>query len=525
MTSGPGEVLRNLVVVLGDQLDDRSAALEGIDPEVDLVWMCEARGEAEHVWSHRARIVVFLAAMRHFADRLRARGLRVRYRALDVEGDGDLVEALRADLEVLRPERLVVVEPGEWRLAEAINGLGGEGVAVEVRPDRHFLCSREEFSSWLAGRKAPRMEHFYRWMRRRTGYLMEAGEPVAGRWNFDEENRGSFGPDGPGLLRPPRVTAPDAVTAGVITMVEQLFADHPGSLESFDWPVTREDALAVLADFVEHRLPEFGTYQDAMASGVGWPETLLFHSRLSVALNLKLLDPREVCTAVLEAHLGGRAPLASVEGFVRQVIGWREYVRGLYWARMPEFAQENALGAHEPLPGFYWDAATEMNCLHQCVTETLEHGYAHHIQRLMVTGLFGLLLGVDAAALHRWYLAVYVDAVEWVELPNTIGMSQYADGGYLASKPYIASGKYLDRMSDYCGSCRFRPDAATGEDACPFTTLYWDFLGRHRERFAQHPRLALQVRNLDRKSAEELVAIRDRATALREELRRTGAHS
>lgn len=516
--------VRTLVVVLGDQLDHRSAAFEGFDPGADLVWMCEARGESELVWSHQARIAVFLTAMRHFAAELRAQGFPVRYRALDVEGDDDLVAALRADVELLRPERVVVVEPGEWRLEQELLALGG-AVPIQLLPDRHFLCSREEFAGWLSGRKAPRMEHFYRWIRRRTGYLMEDGEPVAGRWNFDEENRGSFGPDGPGMLRPPLDTAPDAITTEVLSLVGRLFADHPGSLASFDWAVTRADALAVLADFVEHRLAEFGTYQDAMASGVPWPETLLNHSRLSVALNLKLLDPREVCTAVLEAYVAGQAPLASVEGFVRQVIGWREYVRGLYWARMPAFAEENALAAHEPLPALYWDGATEMNCLHQAVTETLAHGYAHHIQRLMVTGLFGLLLGVDPAALHRWYLAVYVDAVEWVELPNTIGMSQYADGGYLASKPYIASGKYLDRMSDYCGGCRFNPDQATGDDACPFTTLYWDFLGRHRDRFAQHPRLALQVRNLDRKSTEELTAIRDRAASLREELRRTGARS
>ena len=512
---GPGEV-RNLVVVLGDQLNHDSAAFDGLDPATDLVWMCEARTESTAVWSHQARIAVFLAGMRHFAEDLRSAGVRLRYRALDVEEDDDLLAALEADLRDLRPARVVVVEAGEWRLTEGlVETVARAAVPLVVLPDRHFLCSREEFASWLTERSTPRMEHFYRWMRRRTGYLMEGAQPVSGRWNFDEENRGSFGPDGPGLLITPASFPPDEITRDVLALVQERFGDHPGSLSTFDWPVCRDDALAVLDDFVENRLADFGTYQDAMTSGVPWPETVLWHSRLSVALNLKLLDPREVCEAAIAAHASGTAPLPSVEGFVRQVLGWREYVRGIYWTQMPELAEANALEAHEPLPGFYWDAETDMTCLRRTITETLEHGFAHHIQRLMVTGLFGLLLGVDPHALHRWYLAVYVDAVEWVEMPNTIGMSQYADGGLLASKPYVATGKYLQRMSDYCGDCRFRPDRSTGTDACPFTTLYWDFLDRHLERFAAHPRMALQVRNLARKPSEEMAAIRQQAADLR----------
>lgn len=512
--------VRNLVVVLGDQLDADSAALAGFDPDVDLVWMCEAAAEATEVWSHQARIAVFLTAMRHFATDLRARGFRVRYRALDDHQHSEITEALAEDLAELAPQRVLLVEPGEWRLAEAFAALAAASpVEIELLPDGSFLCSRAEFEDWLEGRKGARMEHFYRWMRRRTGYLMAGGAPEGERWNFDESNRGSFGANGPGLLVAPRSFPPDPTTSEVLALVTRRFGDHPGSLDHFDWPVTRADALLALDDFVEHRLADFGTFQDAMASGLPWPETLLFHSRLSVALNLKLLGPDEVCEAAIAAYHAGRAGLPGVEGFVRQVIGWREYVRGLYWARMPAFAEANELGASEPLPALYWTAETDLNCLQQTVSETLRHGYAHHIQRLMVTGLFGLLVGVSPQELHRWYLAVYVDAVEWVELPNTIGMSQYADGGLLASKPYVATGRYIDRMSDYCGGCRYRPDRSVGEEACPFTTQYWDFLARHRERFAAHPRMALQIRNLDRLSDADLGAIREQAAQFRTALR------
>lgn len=515
--------LGSLVVVLGDQLSLDSPALRDFDPSCDQVWMCEAVEESTKVWSHQARIAIFLAAMRHFAAALRERGVPVHYRELGAHPETKLSEALASDLERFRPARIVLVEPGEWAIARTIAEVAATaGVPVEVRPDDHFLCSTEEFAGWLNGRKQPRMEHFYRWMRQRTGWLMEGTDPAGGKWNYDADNRESFKAEGPALPQPPLAFVPDPRTREVLELVAARFADHPGSLEHFDWPVTREQALAVLDDFVAQRLPSFGRYQDALWAEVPWPRTLLFHSRVSAALNLKLLDPREVCEAAIEAWQQGAAPLAAVEGFVRQILGWREYVRGLYWAGMPGFETANALEASEPLPDFYWTAETEYACLRSTIQETLDHGYAHHIQRLMVTGLFGLLLGVDPAALHRWYLAVYVDAVEWVELPNTIGMSQYADGGWLASKPYIASGKYLQRMSNYCRGCRFDPAVATGPDACPFTTLYWDFLARHEERFANHGRMKPQFLNLARKDGEEVASIRQAADDLRRELRSLG---
>jgi deoxyribodipyrimidine photolyase-related protein len=499
------EAVRHLVVVLGDQLDAKSAAFDGFDPACDLVWMAEVTRESEHVWSHPARIAVFLAAMRHFRNDLRARGWPVDYTELAASTLG--TELGRA-VATLGPRRVIVVEPGEWRVQEELRAAVPD---LEIRPNRHFLCSREEFATHAAGRRQLRMEFFYRPLRRRLGILMEDGGPAGGVWNFDSENRGRFGAQGPGTLRPPRAFPPDAVTREVLDLVAERFPQHPGSLAQFDWPVTPAAAEDALADFIEHRLPLFGRYQDAMWTEEPW----LYHSRLSAALNLALLDPRRVLAAAEEAYTAGHAPLEAVEGFVRQILGWREYVRGVYWQEMPGYLERNALGATLPLPGFYWTGDTEMACLRAVIGQTLEVGYAHHIQRLMVTGLYALLLGVDPRAVHEWYLAVYVDAVEWVELPNVLGMSQYADGGLLASKPYIASGRYIERMSNYCRGCPYDPGRATGETACPFTTLYWDFLGRHAPLLRRNPRMQMQLRNLERIGGAERAEIAERAASVR----------
>ncbi len=497
--------VRQLVVVLGDQLDPASAAFDGFDSQRDRVFMAEVSAESEHVWSHKARIALFLAAMRHFRDELRARGDRVEYVEL---ADSTLGAELAKAVETLRPERVVVVEPGEWRVREELRRAVPR---LEIRPDRHFLCSLEEFRAWAGRRRQLRMEFFYREMRKKSGVLMEDGRPAGGTWNFDDQNRGSFKSAGPGFIRPPLSFPPDSLSREVLDLVARRFASHPGSLERFDWPVTRAEARLALQDFLEHRLCSFGLYQDAMWAG----EPVLFHSRLSAAMNLKLLDPRDVLRGAEDAWKTGAAPIGSVEGFVRQVLGWREFVRGVYWLRMPEYLSENALGADRPLPPFYWTGETEMACLADVLRQTLDLGYAHHIQRLMMTGLYALLLGVRPEEVHRWYLAVYVDAVEWVELPNVIGMSQHADGGFMASKPYVATGKYVQRMGNHCRSCRFDPAKATGEEACPFTTLYWDFLARHRAFLAKNARMLLQLKNLDRLSAETLREIRLRAMSLR----------
>ncbi|MCS7273056.1 MAG: cryptochrome/photolyase family protein [Fimbriimonadales bacterium] len=505
--------VRNLVLVLGDQLDRRSTALEGFDPAQDAVWMAEVAEEATHVWSHKARIALFLSAMRHHRDWLRQQGYRVLYHALDdPANEGSFASELRRAVRQHQPQKLIVVEPGEWRVRQSLQRTAQQlGIPLEIRPDRHFLISVDEFKQHAAQRKQLRLEFFYREMRRRTGILMEGKQPLGGAWNYDAANRQSFGKQGPGLVPRPIGFTPDPITQEVIRLVESRFPNHPGSLRDFDWAVTPEDAERALNDFIENRLPLFGPYQDAMWTG----EPYLYHSRLSSAMNLKLLDPRVVIQKATDALAQGHAPLQSVEGFVRQILGWREYIRGVYWLYMPEYLEHNALNADANLPKFYWTGETDMNCLREVISQTLRYGFAHHIQRLMVTGLYALLLGVQPKQVHQWYLAIYVDAVEWVELPNVYGMSQFADGGLMASKPYVASGKYIQRMSNYCAGCRYKPDKAIGPDACPFTTLYWDFLMRHAATFENHPRLGQQVRNLRRLSELERSAIHQQAARLR----------
>jgi deoxyribodipyrimidine photolyase-related protein len=506
--------IRNLVVVLGDQLDLKSSAFDGFDSRHDLVWMAEVEGESTQVLSHKVRIAFFLSAMRHFAAEVKAHGLSLQYRALDATDNRGTIEAeLEAAMHKLRPEGIVVVEPGEWRIEQAIQTVCAETrIPLDIRPDRHFFCSRSEFAAWAEGHKQLRMEFFYREMRKRTGILMNKGQPEGGRWNFDIENRSSFGDVGPALLgAEARSFPPDRITRQVIDLINARFPNHPGSLADFNFPVSAADAKTALQDFVRHRLSRFGTYQDAM-----WTDQpVLFHSQLSGAMNLKLIDPRTVLMAVQDAYHRGRVELHSAEGYIRQVLGWREYIRGVYWTFMPKYVDGNALDAREKLPDFYWTGDTEMNCLRQALGQTLRYGYAHHIQRLMVTGLYALLFGVDPIEVHRWYLAIYWDAVEWVELPNTLGMSQFSDGGLMASKPYIASGKYIQRMSNYCQGCRFNPSEALGEQACPFTTLYWDFLIRHETMLKRNQRTALQARNLDRLVPEKRRDIRKLAADIR----------
>ncbi len=505
--------IRNLVLVLGDQLDLHSAAFDGFDSARDLVFMAEVAEESTHVPSHKVRTAFFLSAMRHFAAELHRQHHRVEYRKLDVkDNEGSLDNEWRRAVKKFRPERLIAVEPGEFRVERLLQSVAHQlQIELELRPDRHFFCSRQEFAAWAKGHKQLRMEFFYREMRKKTGILMENGEPIGDQWNFDVENRGSFGKSGPGGVPVPRAFPPDEITEEVIELVTKRFRDHPGSLDHFDLPVTAADARVALKDFITHRLPEFGMYQDAMWSG----EPVLYHAHLSATMNLKLLDPHTVLPAIQDAYHRGNAPLAAVEGFIRQILGWREYIRGVYWTHMPQYLQENALDANEDLPDFYWTGETDMNCLRNAVGQTLAHGYAHHIQRLMVTGLYSMLFGVKPVEIHKWYLAIYWDAVEWVELPNVFGMSQFADGGLMASKPYAATGKYISRMSNYCQGCRYKPDESVGDKACPFTTLYWDFLMKHEERLRHNPRMALQVKNLNRLSTAKKQGIREQAAAHR----------
>jgi len=505
---------RRIVLILGDQLGEDNPALAQANPGTDAVVMIETRGEAAHVPSHKQRIALFLAAMRHRARSLQEQGWKVDYVDLDA-GCPSLAEGLGAAISRHGATAVMTAEPGEWRVEQAVrSACAGAGIPLTVLDDPHFYLSRSDFAGWADGRKTLVMEHFYRYMRQRFDVLMENGQPVGGRWNFDRENRGAFGRQGPGSMTQPSRFAPDHVTRGAMASVERHFSSHPGSLQSFGWPVAPVHARLALADFIEHRLARFGERQDAMWSG----EPFLYHSLLSAALNLKLLDPRDCVQAAADALHDGIAPLAAVEGFVRQILGWREFVRGVYWLLMPGYAERNGLGANQPLPGFFWDADTDMNCLHQTIGQTLEHGYAHHIQRLMVTGNFAMLAGFDPVEVCDWYLGVYVDAVEWVELPNTLGMALHADGGVIGTKPYAASANYIRRMSNYCEGCRYRADRRVGDDACPFNFLYWDFLDRHQERFAANPRMRLALGNLQRIPETERQALRASASRFRSKL-------
>ena len=410
----------------------------------------------------------------------------------------------------------MVLEAGEWRMQQAIAAAcEAERVPLHWVDDTHFLCSRADFARWARGKRELRMEFFYREMRRRHRVLMDGDEPAGGQWNFDTDNRSPYPKrSGPGPIPPPAGFAPDELTQQVITLVEQHFPAHPGSLKHFRWPVTRAQALDALAVFIDTRLIQFGKYQDAM-----WTDTPTgWHSLLSAALNLHLLDPREVIAAAEQACQRGRVPLADAEGFIRQILGWREFIRGVYWLDMPAMRDANHYAHQRDLPRWFWTGKTGMACLRDCLRQTLDHAYAHHIQRLMVLGNFALLAQLSPQQVEDWFLAVYVDAIEWVELPNTAGMALHACGPRFTSKPYIASGAYIQRQSNYCQGCRYQPTTRTGDDACPFTTLYWHFIEQHQRELAASPRTALMVRNLEKFSDSERSSIRRRAAELLDDL-------
>jgi deoxyribodipyrimidine photolyase-related protein len=507
--------MSRLFLILGDQLHpDPHPLLSDFNPASDQLLMIEAGEESTHVWSHKARSALFLAAMRHRAAAFRAAGLPVNYLRLGEHPHARLGDAVQTWLSDGDFSALVMLEAGDYRVQESLYAAcAAAGKALLIRPDPHFLCSLDDFNAWAGDKVQLRMEYFYRWQRKRHRILMTGEEPVGGQWNFDADNRQSFGRQGPGLLPPPVRFAPDAITQSAIADVEHHFPDHPGETRHFAWAVTSSQAEEVLADFIRHRLPEFGRWQDAMWQG----EPFLWHSLLSSAMNLKLINPRRVIDATLTAYAAGHVPIAAAEGFIRQILGWREFVRGVYWRQMPLLASANQYDHQTPLPAWFWTGKTRAACLGSAIRQTLEHGYAHHIQRLMITGTFALIAGLEPRQVADWYLAVYVDAVDWVEEPNTLGMALNAWPG-MTSKPYCASGAYIKRMSNHCRDCPYRPEQRSGPAACPFTTFYWDFLIRHSRRFAGNPRMALTLKNLGRFSPEEIAAITQQAEALRSNL-------
>ena len=492
-----------LRLILGDQLSHDISALEGCDKSRDVILMCEVWDEATYVKHHKKKIAFLFSAMRHFAQELKADGYYVSYSALgDPDNAGSFKGEVQRALDEGGYQRIIVTHPGEYRVfKDMLEWEKAFGIEVEIREDTRFLCSIAEFESWAEGRKSLRMEYFYREMRKKNNVLMDGDKPVGGEWNYDSENRK---PPKEGLAVPQTYNGQiDDITRSCMDLVAARFADHFGDLEPFYFAVTRDQALYALDKFIAERLCNFGDYQDAMVQGQPW----MFHSHLSFYINCGLLNPLECIRAAEKAYHDGQAPLNAVEGFIRQILGWREYVRGIYWMKMPDYADENFLQAKRDLPWFYWDANTKMNCVRQCVLETKENAYAHHIQRLMVLGNFALIAGVEPAQVNEWFLVVYADAYEWVELPNVTGMILFADGGFLGSKPYASGGNYINKMSDYCQKCSYKVTKKNGRQACPFNYLYWDFLGRNRDKLENNPRLGMMYKTFDRMDEEKKDAI------------------
>ena len=495
--------MSTLRLILGDQLTPDISSLRDANKSHDIILLCEVFDEAVYVRHHQKKIAFLFSAMRHFAAKLSESGWRVDYVSLDQKGNshsfsGEVARAVARH----EPQGVIVTCPSEWRVLEEMrNWETTLPCAVELRDDDRFYCTLDEFASWADGRKQLRMEYFYRELRRKTGILMSENEPIGGQWNYDAENRGRAPDD----LEVPKHTsfAPDDITNEVLHLVENRFGAHFGTLRPFEFAVTHEQAAYVLDRFIAERLPLFGIYQDAMVEG----EAFMFHAHIGLYLNCGLLSPQQAIIAAENAYHAGAAPLNATEGFIRQILGWREFVRGLYWLKMPDYADQNALEAHRPLPAFFWTADTKMNCLKQCVSETRDHAYAHHIQRLMVLGNFALLAGLSPKDVNEWFMIVYADAYEWVELPNVSGMALYADGGVLASKPYASGGAYIERMSNYCRSCHYNVKQKTGEQACPFNYLYWDFLIRHQDRLSSNARMGMMYRTLSKMTDEKRATI------------------
>jgi deoxyribodipyrimidine photolyase-related protein len=501
-------------LILGDQLNRRHSWFQSCRPDV-LYVMMECRSETDYCQHHIQKVVAFFIAMRSFSEWVAANGHSIRYISLD---DAHNRHSITANLGRLLSEypgaQFSFQQPDEYRLDQEIRlWMHLNNIAVHWTDTEHFFTHRNEVSAFFSGRKTWRMEYFYRHMRRTHQVLMQAEQPQGGEWNFDAENRKSI----PAAVSIPELPMPEHQTEGWGDWLTRQGVITVGVLpEKLMWPTTPDEARYILEHFIEKMLPSFGRYQDALTQR----HDFLFHSRLSFALNAKLISPAEVVQAAEQAWLSDPClyPLASVEGFIRQILGWREYVRGVYWAHMPEYGVLNNLGHHRTLPSWYWTGQTHMACMGHAIGQTLQQAYAHHIQRLMITGNFALLAGIHPDEVDRWYLGVYIDAVEWVEMPNTRGMSQYADGGLMASKPYVSSGQYIRRMGDYCGSCRYKADLSTGPDSCPFNSLYWHFHDRHERLLRSNVRLAMVYRNWDRMDVGKREAVLNTAEAFLERI-------
>ena len=499
--------VHTILLVTGDQLSLSLSALRAADKATTRILMAEVRPEATTAKHHKKKIIFVFSAMRHFCELLREEGWMVDYTAFD---DVDNSHSLRGEVQRATAKhgasRVLMTSPNDYRLRKDLE-------FITQLPDDRFFCSDIEFADYVASAKSLRMEFFYRTMRRKTEILMEGDAPVGGQWNFDSENR-KPAKAGMRFHAQPKFE-PDQITHDVITLVKQHFPNHYGLAEPFWFGVTRAHALAALESFIAHRFINFGATQDAMLQD----QPFMNHSLISHYLNFGLLEPLEVCKRAEQVYLDGAAPLAAVEGFIRQILGWREYVRGIYWLKMPGYLESNALGATRAIPDFYWSGNTQMNCMAQALKQTHDEAYAHHIQRLMITGNFALLAGINPAEVHDWYHAVYIDALEWVEAPNTIGMALHGDYGLMGSKPYAASANYINKMSNYCGNCRYDPKQRLGPDACPFNALYWNFIATHREVFAKNPRMSQTANSYQKMSEGDKADIKTQAEGFLAELK------
>ena len=505
-------VRMKLRLILGDQLNLQHQWFDTVDQEVTYILM-EMRQETDYAPHHIQKVVGFFGAMRHFAQTLKKQGHQVIYLKLD---DAENQQSLPANLNNIIPQWNITSfeyqAPDEYRLDQQLKSFCEEiNLPTALIDSDHFMTSREELSQFFEGKKQLILEFFYRNMRKQFNLLMQQGQPEGGQWNFDKNNRKKW--KGSPVIPVAYIPQTEELAA-LGQLIHKAGVKTIGTLdtENYLFPFSREEALVQLEYFCEHLLVHFGDYQDALHT----EEINLFHSRISFALNVKMISPLEVVEKVIAYYRQheDEIELAQVEGFVRQIIGWREYMRGIYWKEMPAYAQKNALENHNPLPDFYWTAKTKMNCLHHSIQNSLDNAYAHHIQRLMITGNFALLAQVHPDAVDQWYLGIYADAIEWVQITNTRGMSQWADGGIVATKPYVSAASYINKMSNYCESCAYDKKKRLGEDACPFNSLYWNFLDDKKQYFAKNNRMAMMLRLLEKIPPQELAEIKARAGAI-----------
>jgi len=490
--------MKKICVIYWDQLSDSLSGIKKIKKS-DVLFFAEVKELTSNIPHHKKKLVFLLSAMRHFANEKREQGFNIYYVKFDDPGNTHSMQSeVKRFLEKNKVEEIIVTEPSEYDTLEDVKTWQKNlNIETTILSDDRFIASKEEFKKWAENKKSLIMEYFYREMRRKTSLLMNNDKPEKDQWNFDKENRKSFkkGLEIPG----PKQFSPDAVTKDVIQLVEKNFIKHFGDTNPFWFAVTKGQAEKAFDYFCLNALPYFGDYQDAMQEN----EPFLFHSIIALYINAGLLDPLYICKQVEKEYKAKRIQINAAEGFIRQIIGWREYIRGVYWLKMPNYRNSNFLNTKRKLPEFYWTAKTDMNCIQQVVSMTKKEAYSHHIQRLMITGNFALLSGLNAQEVHEWYLAVYADAYEWVEIPNTLGMALFADGGVLGTKPYIASGAYVNRMSNFCKSCKYNVKEKLTDDACPFNYLYWNFLSRHKDKFKNNRRMTLAYKNLENISEDD----------------------